>query len=126
MDEFGRDLAGRTVVYVGDGNNMARSLATLCGKLGMRFVLSAPPGYELDRDEADHVLSQVPGMSFEMTADPKAAVKKADVVYTDTWISMGQEEEAAKRKRDFTGYQVNGELLAAAPKHAIVMHCLPA
>lgn len=126
MDEFGRDLKGKTVAFVGDGNNVARSMATLCGKLGMNFILASPPGYELEAAFVDRIMSQVPSMNFEMSSDPKAAVAYADAIYTDTWISMGQEEETEKRKAAFDGYEVNDDLLAAAPDHAIVLHCLPA
>ena len=126
MDEFGRDLKGRTIAFIGDGNNVARSLAILCGKLGIRFVIACPQGYELEPEFAQRLQSQVPGAKFEMTRDARAAVKNADAIYTDTWVSMGQEDEAAHRKQAFTGYQINADLLAAAPKHAIVLHCLPA
>jgi ornithine carbamoyltransferase len=71
-------------------------------------------------------MSQVPQMDFQTTQDPTEAVREADVIYTDTWVSMGQEEEKAIRLRDFAGYRVDEKLLAAAPKHAIVLHCLPA
>lgn len=126
MDEFGRDLTGKTVTFVGDGNNVARSMATLCGKLGMNFILASPPGYELEAAFVDRIMGQVPSMNFETTHDPKAAVAYADAIYTDTWISMGQEAESEKRKAAFNGYEVNQELLDAAPSHAIVLHCLPA
>jgi ornithine carbamoyltransferase len=126
MDEFGRDIAGRTVAFIGDGNNVARSLATLCGKLGAKFVLASPPGYELECGFVDRIMSQVPQMSFDLTTDPREAVRYADVIYTDTWVSMGQEEETKRRLAAFEGYQVNRGLLSAAPRHAIVMHCLPA
>jgi len=125
-DEFGDELKGRVVTYVGDGNNVARSLAVLCGKLGLDFNLASPPGYELEQSFADRIMSQVPGMNLCMSNDPREAVRYADVIYTDTWVSMGQEEEKAKRLKDFTGYQVNEQLLAAAPDRAIVLHCLPA
>jgi len=114
MDEFGRDVAGRTVAYVGDGNNVARSLAAICGKLSMNFVIASPPGYELD------------DTSIETTADARQAVRSADVIYTDTWVSMGQETEKERRKAIFADYQVNQELVDAASDHAIVLHCLPA
>ncbi len=126
MDEFGRDVTGRTVAYIGDGNNVARSLATICGKLGMNFIIASPPGYELQGEEADRIMSQSPDMNFVMTRDPMEAVRSADVIYTDTWVSMGQEAEASQRKKVFGEYQVNRKLLAGAPKHAIVLHCLPA
>ena len=115
------DLKGRTLAYVGDGNNMARSLSIACGKLGVRFVLASPAGYELDR-----IMAGNPQMEFQTTNVPADAVREADVIYTDTWVSMGQEAEKERRTRDFAGFAVNEALLTAAPKHVIVMHCLPA
>ena len=126
MDEFGRDIRGRTLAFVGDGNNVARSVACACGKVGVKFILSSPRGYELDEGFVDELRSQVPSMSFTFMHDPAEAVRGADVVYTDTWVSMGQEAQMKKRCADFDGFQVNAQLLAAAPDHAIVMHCLPA
>jgi ornithine carbamoyltransferase len=126
MDEFGPDLAGRTVAFVGDGNNVARSVARICGRFGMNFILASPPGYALEPDLADRMMAEVPGMRFEMTEDPRAAVRDADAIFTDTFVSMGQEEEKAVRLTAFKAFQVNSDLLAAAPKHAIVLHCLPA
>lgn len=127
IDEFGRDtLSKRTVTYIGDGNNVALSLATICGKLGMRFVIASPPGYELDGSFVDRIMSQQPDMDFELTSDPMQAAHDADVIYTDTWVSMGQEEEQEKRKQAFDGFQVNQVMLDNAQKDAIVLHCLPA
>ena len=117
------DLAGRTLVFVGDGNNMARSLAVACGKLGMTFVLAAPEGYELEKDFVD---SLGEGDAYRLVRDPKAAADGADIVCTDTWVSMGQEDQKQQRVKDFAGFQVNSDLMAAAAEHAIVMHCLPA
>jgi len=125
-DEFGDDLKGRTVTFVGDGNNVARSLAVICGKLGMDFTLASPPGYELEQSFADRIMAQVPTMNFRMCNDATESVRYADVIYTDTWVSMGQEEEKAKRVKAFAHYQVNEELVSVAPDHAIVLHCLPA
>ncbi len=123
MEIFG-DLAGRKWAFVGDGNNVARSLAMLCAKLDVHFVLACPAGYEL---EDDFVASLPAGAgSFEQVHDPRSAVADAAVVYTDTWVSMGQEQEKARRVADFQGFQVNDELLAHAPADAVVMHCLPA
>ena len=124
-ERFG-SLVGRTLVFVGDGNNVARSLAAACGKFGMRFVLASPQSYALPQEDADRIMSQVPGMDFEMTDDPESAVRDADCVYTDTWVSMGQEAEKERRVRDFAGFQVNEKLMSLAPKHAVVLHCLPA
>ncbi len=119
------DLKGRTIAFIGDGNNVARSLAICCGKVGAKFVLSAPKGYGFDQPFLDLFHSQVKGTLTEVS-DPTEAVKKADVIYTDVWASMGQEDEAEKRKKIFKPYQVNAKLLAAAPKHVKVLHCLPA
>ena len=120
------DLEDLTVAYVGDGNNVARSLAVACGKLGLRFILASPPAYALREEEIDRIMGQVPEMDFEVTHDPRDAVRGADVIYTDTWISMGQEAEKQQRVQDFEGYQLDENLLRQAPKHAVVMHCLPA
>ncbi len=126
MDEFGRDLSGRTLAYVGDGNNVARSLGMICARFDMNFVLASPQGYELAPQMVEHIRSQTPGMKLDMTHDPVEAVRHADAVYTDTWVSMGQEAESAKRREAFKDYQINDQLIAAAPSHAIVLHCLPA
>jgi ornithine carbamoyltransferase len=120
------DLAGRTLAFVGDGNNVARSLATACAKSGMRFILACPEGYELEAPLAAALRQEGGDGCYAVIHDPDAAVVTADIVYTDTWISMGQEKEKDKRVRDFAGFQVNAALMAAAPKHAIVLHCLPA
>lgn len=124
-EHFG-SLEGRTVAFIGDGNNVARSLSTACGKFAMRFVLASPAGYELPADEVDRIRSQVPRMDFQVTHDPVEAAREADVLYTDTWVSMGQEAEKARRLKDFAGFQINPDLLAAAPQQAVVLHCLPA
>ncbi len=125
VEHFG-DLAGRTLVFVGDGNNVARSLAIGCAKLGMKFVLSSPIGYELEEIFFEQLLDEHPGADCMSILNPMEAVEKADVIYTDTWVSMGQEEEKARRIKIFRNHQVNNELLANAPDHAIVLHCLPA
>lgn len=124
-EHFG-DLAGRTLTFVGDGNNVARSLAMLCAKLQVKFVLAAPEGYELEAEFVDNLHQSEPAASYTLQRDPAQAVAEADVVYTDTWVSMGQEADRAKRLGEFEGFQVNGDLLGKAPDHAIVMHCLPA
>jgi len=126
IEEHFDKLAGLTVTFVGDGNNVARSLATACGKFGMRFILAAPPAYSLPADDLDRIMAQVPTMDFELCPDPVEAVREADVLYTDVWTSMGQEADEQKRIRDFAGYCIDGKLLAAAPAHAVVLHCLPA
>jgi len=126
IEEHFGNLAGRTVAFIGDGNNVARSLCVACGKFGMRFVLASPPNYELPQEEVDRIMSQLPNMDFVTTHDPSEAVKNADVIYTDTWVSMGQEDQKAQRVKDFAGFRIDEELLTKAPSHAVVLHCLPA
>ncbi|MFA5554806.1 MAG: ornithine carbamoyltransferase [Phycisphaerae bacterium] len=117
-------LKGVKIAYVGDGNNVARSLAFVCGKLGMKMSIASPKGYELDAESISKANS-LAADSVNQTNDPAEAVKNADVIYTDTWVSMGQENEKQKRINDFAGYQVNTELLKNSPS-AKIMHCLPA
>jgi len=126
MQEHFGNLEGRTLAFVGDGNNVARSLSVACGKFGVRFILASPGGYELPAGDMDRIMSQVPQMEFIVTNNPQEAVKEADVIYTDTWISMGQESEKERRLKDFTGFIIDEKLLAQAPAQAVVMHCLPA
>jgi ornithine carbamoyltransferase len=126
IEEHFGTLAGKTLTYVGDGNNVARSLAVACGKFGVRFVCATPAGYELPSGDMDRIMSQVPGMDFTTTHDPVEAVKYADAIYTDTWVSMGQESDKARKVKEFAGFQIDEALLARAPKHAVVLHCLPA
>ncbi len=124
-EHFGK-LAGLTLAYVGDGNNVARSLMVACAKFDVKFRIAAPPGYELEKELIDRVMGQCPELDFSSAHDPRDAVNGADIIYTDTWVSMGQEAEKEKRLPVFRPYQINAELLAAAPTHAVVMHCLPA
>ena len=119
-------VEGRTIVFVGDGNNMARSLAVGCYILGARFVLAAPQGFEFSQAFLDRLRQQPGTGTVELTRDPTSAVRNADVIYTDVWTSMGQEEETERRREAFAGFQVNATLLRAAPSHAKVMHCIPA
>jgi len=126
LRELEGDLQGRTLAYVGDGNNVARSLAAACSLLGVRFACAAPPGYELDDQFLRGIRAEVPQAEIEITADPAQAVQDAMAVYTDVWSSMGQEAEEAQRRRAFARYQVNAALLAHAPPDAHFMHCLPA
>jgi ornithine carbamoyltransferase len=126
IEEHFGDLEGRTLTFVGDANNVARSLAEGCGKFGMRFVMSSPAGYAFSGEEEDRIMASVPQLDFVVVPDPEEAVRGADVVCTDTWVSMGQEAQKQKRLNDFHGYIVDDRLMAAAPKHAVVIHCLPA
>jgi ornithine carbamoyltransferase len=126
MQEVFGDLAGRTVVFVGDGNNVARSLAVGCGKLGVSFILAAPDGYGFDAAFLETYRQAVPQGDIIQNGQPAHAVGSADVIYTDVWTSMGQEAEHEERRRRFAEFQVNAGLLALAPARARVMHCLPA
>lgn len=130
IDEFcpGNPLGvkGLELAFVGDGNNVARSLCVICGKLGMKFTICSPPGYELDEEWIAKLRREIPGLQYRRCTDPVEAVLHADAVYCDTFVSMGQEEERIKRLSVFARYQVNAELMVQAPSHAIVLHCLPA
>jgi ornithine carbamoyltransferase len=126
MREVFGDLQGRTVVFVGDGNNVARSLAIGCGKLGLHFILAAPKGYGFDDPFLQIYQRYVSSGDVLMNGEPSHAVSKADVVYTDVWASMGQEAERDERRQHFAAFQVNASLLQQAPAHARFMHCLPA
>jgi len=110
------DVKGLKLVFMGDGNNVARSLNALCKMTGINFVLCCPKGYEMEDCEISH--------------DPAQAVKDADVIYTDVWTSMGQEKETKKRLKDFSGFQVNGRLInkveIGRDRPLLIMHCLPA
>jgi ornithine carbamoyltransferase len=113
------------VVFVGDGNNVANSWIELAGILPFRFVLTCPPGYMPDETLLKQARSNAKG-TIEVIHDPFEAARNADVLYTDVWTSMGQEEEAAERLRIFRDYQINGKLLSEAKPTAVVMHCMPA
>lgn len=126
MQEISGSLAGKTVAFVGDGNNVARSLATAAALSAMRFVIASPAGYQLSGEFLAELTRHVASAHVTQTTDPREAVKAADFIYTDVWASMGQEAEQEKRKAIFAPYQVNAALLAAAPKSARFMHCLPA
>ncbi len=113
------------VVYVGDGNNIVHSWLRLAQRLPMHFVCACPDDYEPDSETV--AATNAAGLStVEISHDPKAAVKNADIVYTDVWASMGQKDEAEARKARFAGFQVNDELMAATGKQSLFMHCLPA
>ena len=114
---------GLKMCFIGDGNNMANSLMVGAVKTGMSFAIACPEGYE--PDEKLIAWAKENG-SFTMTRDVKEAAADADVIYTDVWASMGQEEEKAKREKAFAGYQVNAEVMAVAKPDAMVLHCLPA
>ncbi len=126
-ERFGA-LKGLKVTYIGDGNNMAHSLAIGCVKMGMETVICTPPDYKPLPEVIAYVerLAAETGGSIALQDDPLEAAAGAHVLYTDVWVSMGQEEEAARRRAAFAGFQINGETLARADRSAIVLHCLPA
>lgn len=126
LQEYRGSLDGCTLAYVGDGNNVARSLAIGCGRLGVRFAAASPPGYELDAGFVQRVQRDMPEADLHLTNDPAEAVRGAGGVYTDVWASMGQESQRQKRLKEFALYQVNAELMAKAPGDACFLHCLPA
>jgi len=117
-----------TVAYIGDGNNMANSWVILASKLGFNLNIATPKGYEIDEFIKEKALefSKESKAEIKFLHDPREAVKNADVVTTDTWVSMGQEDEKEKRIKDFQGFQVDKELMSLAKKDAIFLHCLPA
>ena len=119
----GKDLKGKKLCYIGDGNNMANSLIVGCIKVGMRVAIACPKGYE--PDETVVAWAKENG-DLLITEDILEAAKGADVLYTDVWASMGEEAEAEERKKIFAGYQINSELMAVAHPDAMVLHCLPA
>ena len=120
------DLAGRKLAWVGDANNVARSLVRGCGKLGMKCVIASPDAYRFDDALVSALRQELPGLDLEQTNDPAAAVQGATAVYTDVWASMGQESQRDARKSAFAPYQVNAELMAHAMPETVFMHCLPA
>ncbi|MGN0460605.1 MAG: ornithine carbamoyltransferase [Ruminococcus sp.] len=122
--EFKGKLKGLKMAFIGDGNNMANSIIVGCLKCGMRVASACPKGYEPPQNILDFA-SQYEGM-FELTTDPLKAAEGADVVYTDVWASMGQEEEKAVREKAFAGIQVNKELMSKTNAECMVLHCLPA
>jgi len=119
---------GVKLAYIGDANNVARSLGFICAKLGLRFAVASPSGYGFNKAYLRKLERCVENKKFSLRQDrdPVKIVKGADVVYTDVWASMGQKHEEEKRRRDFAAYQVNNKLLKHAKKEAIVLHCLPA
>jgi ornithine carbamoyltransferase len=127
LSERLHELPGRTIAYVGDGNNVATSLAQAAVLLGVSVRISSPQGYALPAAVRERIESRGRlGARLTQTPDPVAAVRGVDAVYTDVWTSMGQENEAAGRNAIFSPYQVNRELMSHAAPHALFMHCLPA
>lgn len=127
VEKFGK-AKGLNVTFVGDGNNVAVSLMHVSAKLGWNFTLASPEGYDLTPKavEIAKEIAKKSGSKLNFIRDPHEAVKKAHVIYTDTWTSMGQEEETARREKVFPPFQVNAKLVGEADKDVIVMHCLPA
>lgn len=124
-EKFGT-LRGLKLAYVGDANNVARSLAEACARLGVRFAIAAPPRYQFDAEFSANLRDETPDFDFLTTADPREAVRGAIGVYTDVWASMGQEAEQAERAKAFADYQVNSALMKCADAEACFLHCLPA
>lgn len=126
LQEVFGPLSGRKLAFVGDANNVSRSLAIGCAKIGMEFVLAAPVGYQFEDEFFAEIKRESPKAKVSQTTDPAAAVKGACGVYTDVWASMGQEAEQEARAKAFAPFQVNAKLMSLAPKEARFLHCLPA
>ncbi len=124
IQEEGLDFAGLQVAWFGDGNNVAHSWINAAALLGLDLRLAVPPGYEPNQAVVDAARAR--GAQLTIGHDPTAAARDARVLYTDVWASMGQEEEAARRRAAFADFQLNARLVKAAPAEAIVLHCLPA
>ncbi len=124
VQEFG-SLSGKTVAYVGDYNNVARSLGEICVMLGAHYRLACPEGYDASSDELQRISSLGSG-SIEQSSRPQEIVAGAHAVHTDTWVSMGQEAEKAQRLEIFGAFSVNAQMMALTAAHSIFMHCLPA
>jgi len=125
LGETGLDLGKMKFAYIGDGNNVVNSFIGASAILGFRFSIAAPKGYEPDLKTLSRTMS-FGNADIEIVNDPAKAASGADVLYTDVWVSMGQEKDAKKRKEIFRPYQLNKKLLSCAKKGAFVMHCLPA
>ena len=119
-------LDGAKIAYIGDANNVARSLAIASGKLGVRMAIASPVGYQFEGAFLEQLKREVPESQLEILIKPEDAVQGADAVYTDVWTSMGQESEKAVRQKAFANYQVNAKLMSHAPAHSKFLHCLPA
>jgi ornithine carbamoyltransferase len=126
LSELHGGLADLKLAYIGDANNVARSLAVACARLGVRFALAAPEQYQFDAPFLARMKDAFPNFELELVADPRQALRDADGVYTDVWVSMGQEDQRAARLAALAPYQINAELMAAAPPRARFLHCLPA
>ncbi len=119
------DVDGKKIVFIGDGNNVSRSWLNAAAKFSFQLILCAPEGYEISQSFLDEV-RETGDPDYKHIVDPREAVPEADVIYTDVWASMGQEDEASERRQQFQSYQVNRELMELAGEECIFMHCLPA
>jgi len=126
-EKFGT-FKGITLSYVGDANNVLNSLMCACAKVGLNLKVATPKGYEPDKKAVDAAKKCIVSTSagIEFSHDPKLSAKGADAIYTDVWISMGQEKESDKRMSDFKGFQINDDIMKLTNKNCLVMHCLPA
>lgn len=128
LQEYGGALPGKKMAYVGDGNNIAHSLLFGCAKTGMEIAIATPKNYACDESIVKAAIedAKATGAKVLITNDPKEAASDADAVYTDTWVSMGQEDQKEEKVKSFAPYQVNEDLMKLAKKNAIFLHCLPA
>ncbi len=126
LQEHRGSLAGSKLAFIGDANNVARSLAVACARTEVEFAIAAPAGYQFEEPFLREVGQRVPGFRWSQTQDPREAVADAACVYTDVWTSMGQESQRDQRRQAFAAYQVNERLMSAAPADCCFMHCLPA
>jgi ornithine carbamoyltransferase len=126
MQEACGELTGKKFVFVGDGNNVATSIASACATLGVALTICAPPDYRLPTGFVQGVKKRVPNVVIEQSSDFASSLADASIVYTDVWTSMGQEAEANQRRQVFQPFQVNEALMKLAPPTARFMHCLPA
>ncbi|HPW45694.1 MAG TPA: ornithine carbamoyltransferase [bacterium] len=128
VKEVKGDLKGLTLAYIGDGNNVCHSLLLACAHAGMNINVGCPDAYGPKEEFVNYAkdIAQKSGSKIAIMSDPREAACSSDVLYTDTWVSMGEESEKEKKLKDFQGYQINKELLGLANRGAIIMHCLPA
>ncbi len=126
-EKFGT-FKGMTLSYIGDANNVLNSLMCASAKVGLNIKIATPKGYKVDKKAQDAAkkYANISGSKIEFSHDPRFAAKSADIIYTDVWVSMGQEKEAKKRIKDFKGFQINDGIMKLTNKNCLVMHCLPA